>query len=436
MIVKYVDLFAGIGGIRLGLNSSLNNLGIQSKCVFSSEIDAKAQFAYEANFNEKPFGDIRKVEFLPHHNILLAGFPCQPFSYAGKQRGFGDTRGTLFFEIERLLAASKPEMFLLENVRGLTTHDGGRTLKTIYSKLESLGYGVAHVLLNSAMHGVPQNRMRVYVVGIKKHKPLITIPEDLKFVDTHAFSLSQPTLFDEPISRDLRVKDILEENPDERFRCSAEFTTMLHRYVRGDFSKLNGMRLIDARNGNSIHSWDLGLRGKCTPQEVRLMNAIITNRRKHIFGTQQDGKALTIHQIRTFFDDFEVKDLLHGLLEKGYLRRVDGKYSPTIGNMSFEVFKFLDLNSVSVTLVSSDANRIGVVDNLGPRRITVREAARLQGFPDSFRIHPNDNAAYHQFGNSVSVPVISKVLSNVFSNNSKYLTFLGKVKSHHSAIGR
>jgi DNA (cytosine-5)-methyltransferase 1 len=278
--------------------------------------------------------------------------------------------------------------------------------------------------------------MRVYVVGIKKHKPLITIPEDLKFVDTHAFSLSQPTLFDEPISRDLRVKDILEENPDERFRCSAEFTTMLHRYVRGDFSKLNGMRLIDARNGNSIHSWDLGLRGKCTPQEVRLMNAIITNRRKHIFGTQQDGKALTIHQIRTFFDDFEVKDLLHGLLEKGYLRRVDGKYSPTIGNMSFEVFKFLDLNSVSVTLVSSDANRIGVVDNLGPRRITVREAARLQGFPDSFRIHPNDNAAYHQFGNSVSVPVISKVLSNVFSNNSKYLTFLGKVKSHHSAIGR
>jgi len=429
MKVRYVDLFAGIGGIRLGLDIALNNLGLQGSCVFSSEIDKKAQFTYEANFHEKPFGDIREVENLPNHEILLAGFPCQPFSYAGKQRGFGDTRGTLFFEIERLLQASQPQMFLLENVRGLNTHDGGRTLKTIYSKLESLGYGVAHVLLNSAMHGVPQNRMRIYIVGIRKHRPLITIPEDLKFVDSHAFPLVQPTLFDEPLALGLRVKDILEESPDERFRCSAKFTAMLRRYVRGDFSKLSGMRLIDARNGNSIHSWDLGLRGKCKPQEIKLMNSIIANRRKHVFGTHQDGKALTIRQIKTFFDTPDLKDLLQGLLDKGYVRRVGGRYSPTIGNMSFEVFKFLDIDSISVTLVSSDANRIGVVDKLGPRRITVREAARLQGFPDSFRIHPNDNAAYHQFGNTVSVPVVAKVLSNVFANNSKYLTFLGELNS-------
>lgn len=429
MKVRYVDLFAGIGGIRLGLDIALNNLGLQGSCVFSSEIDKKAQSTYEANFHEKPFGDIREVENLPNHEILLAGFPCQPFSYAGKQRGFGDTRGTLFFEIERLLQASKPQMFFLENVRGLTTHDGGRTLKTIYSKLESLGYGIAHVLLNSAMHGVPQNRMRIYLVGIKKHKPLITIPEDLKFVDTHAFPLAQPTLFDEPIARGLRVKDILEESPDERFRCSAKFTELLRRYVKGDFSKLSGMRLIDARNGNSIHSWDLGLRGKCKPREITLMNLIIANRRKQVFGTHQDGKALTIRQIRTFCDDPGVKDLLQGLLNKGYLRRVDGKYSPTIGNMSFEIFKFLDQESISVTLVSSDANRVGVIDKLGPRRITVREAARLQGFPDSFIVHPNDDAAYHQFGNSVSVPVVTKVLSNVFINNSKYLTFLGELNS-------
>jgi DNA (cytosine-5)-methyltransferase 1 len=159
------------------------------------------------------------------------------------------------------------------------------------------------------------------------------------------------------------------------------------------------------------------------------MNAIIANRRKHIFGSHQDGKALTIHQIKTFFNTPKVKELLHGLVEKGYLRRVDGKYSPTIGNMSFEVFKFLDPNSISITLVSSDANRIGVVDELGPRRITVREAARLQGFPDSFKVHPNDNAAYHQFGNSVSVPVISKVLSNVFENNKTKLTFLDPLTS-------
>ena len=424
MKIKFVDLFAGIGGIRLGLESSLMAINMESECVFSSEIDLKAQSTYESNFGEKPWGDIREAKNLPKHDILLAGFPCQPFSYAGKQRGFGDTRGTLFFEIERLIESSQPEMFLLENVRGLISHDGGRTLKTIYSNLERLGYGVSHVLLNSALHGVPQNRMRVYIVGIKNHKPLITIPEDLKFVDTHAYTRSQPTLFEDSTSKDLTVRDVLEENPDNRFRCSPEFTAMLRKYVQGDFSKLDGMRLIDSRNGNSIHSWELGLRGKCSAQEIRLMNAIIANRRKNVFGTHQDGKALTIHQIKTFFNTPQVKELLHGLVEKGYLRRVDGKYSPTIGNMSFEVFKFLDPNSISITLVSSDANRIGVVDALGPRRITVREAARLQGFPDSFKIHPNDNAAYHQFGNSVSVPVISKVLSNVFENNKTKLTFL------------
>lgn len=428
-MIKYVDLFAGVGGIRLGLESALSQLGLEGECVFSSEIDAKAQFTYEANFGEKPHGDIRQVDALPKHDILLAGFPCQPFSYAGKQRGFGDTRGTLFFEIERLIETSKPEMFLLENVRGLITHDGGRTLQTIYSKLENLGYGVSHVLLNSALHGVPQNRMRVYIVGIKSHKPVISIPEDLKFVDTHAFTQNQPTLFDGGTKQGFVVRDILESSPDERFRCSADFTGMLRKYVQGDFAKLHGMRLIDARNGNSIHSWELGLRGKCSKSEICLMNAIIANRRKHIFGTHQDGKALTINQIKTFFDTPEVKDLLHGLVEKGYLRRIDGKYSPTIGNMSFEVFKFLNPESISITLVSSDANRIGVVDELGPRRITTREAARLQGFPDSFKVHPNDNAAYHQFGNAVSVPVIARVLSDVFSNNKKQLKILRTLKS-------
>ncbi len=427
-MIKYVDLFAGVGGIRLGLESALSNFNLEGKCVFSSEIDSKAQFTYETNFREKPFGDIRQVEVLPKHDILLAGFPCQPFSYAGKQRGFGDTRGTLFFELERLIEASQPEMFLLENVRGLTTHNGGRTLETIYEKLQNLGYGVNHVLLNSAMHGVPQNRMRIYIVGIKNHKPAITIPEDLKFVDTHAYGKAQPTLFEVSVEKLRTVADILEKNPDERFRCSVEFTSKLRKYVQGDFSKLNGMRLIDARNGNSIHSWEIGLRGKCTKVEIQLMNAIIANRRRHVFGTHQDGKALSIHQIRTFFNVTDLKDVLHSLVEKGYLRRVDGEYSPTIGNMSFEVFKFLHPDSISITLVSSDANRIGVVDKNGPRRITVREAARLQGFPDSFKIHPNDNAAYHQFGNSVSVPVVTKVVSNVFANNEAHLSFLRKLQ--------
>lgn len=428
MIVRYVDLFAGIGGMRLGIEGALKQVNRTGECTFSCEIDNRAQFVYEANFGEKPFKDIREVTSLPVHDVLLAGFPCQPFSYAGKQRGFGDTRGTLFFDLERLIESSKPSMFLLENVRGLTTHDGGRTLRTIYSKLERLGYGVSHVVLNSALHGVPQNRMRIYIVGIRNHKPLITIPEDLKFVDTHAYIQTQPSLFDEFSVGKLKVKDILEKDPDGRYRCSAEFTAMLKRYVKGDFSKLHGKRLIDSRNGNSIHSWELGLRGKCSKSEINLMNGIIANRRKHIFGTHQDGKALSVHQIRTFFDNPEVLDLLHGLVVKGYLRRRDGKYSPTIGNMSFEVFKFLDPDSISITLVSGDANRIGVVDEIGPRRITVREAARLQGFPDSFKVHPNDNAAYHQFGNSVSVPVITKIIKNVFEKNAEHLNFLERTK--------
>jgi DNA (cytosine-5)-methyltransferase 1 len=278
------------------------------------------------------------------------------------------------------------------------------------------------------MHGVPQNRMRIYIVGIRGHKPNLNIQEDLKFVDTHAFVFCQPNLFENELPQK-RVKDILEKDPDLRFRCSLEFSKMLEKYVKGDFSKLNGMRLIDARNGNSIHSWELGLRGKCSKDEVNLMNAIVANRRKHIFGTHQDGKALTIHQIRTFFMSPNLKTLLHDLVDKVYLRRIDGMYSPTIGNMSFEVFKFLDPNSISVTLVSSDANRLGVVDEKGPRRITVREAARLQGFPDSFKIHPNDNAAYHQFGNSVSVPVVAKVLIDVFENNKTHLSFFRHLRS-------
>jgi len=422
MKIEFVDLFAGIGGMRLGLEEALTNFNISGECVLSSEIDKKAQFTYFENFGEHPSGDIREILALPKHQIMLAGFPCQPFSYAGKQRGFGDTRGTLFFELERLIDASKPDLFLLENVRGLTSHDGGRTLATIYQKLEMMGYGVSHVLLNSAKHGVPQNRMRVYIVGIRGHKPLITIQEDLKFIDTHRYIQSQPTLFGE--STYACVADILEDDPDSRFRCSDEFTKQLSTYVNGDFSRLNGVRLIDSRNGNSIHSWELAMRGICTKDEIDLMNAVIANRRRQVFGRHQDGKALTIHEVRTFFNSPKLKELLHNLVRMGYLRRIDGKYSPTIGNMSFEVFKFLNPESVSVTLVSSDADRIGVVDSLGPRRITVREAARLQGFPDFFKIHPSDRSAYHQFGNSVSVPVVAKVLKNVFSNNSEHLSFL------------
>ena len=163
-IYKTIDLFAGIGGIRLGFEAH----GCEN--VFSSEWDKYAQIMYEANFHETPFGDINDIspEDIPEHDILLAGFPCQPFSIAGKGLGFADTRGTLFFNIEAILKAKQPEAFLLENVKRLTTHDNGNTFTVILDRLNKLGYTVYHKVLNSLDFGVPQKRERIYIVGFKK----------------------------------------------------------------------------------------------------------------------------------------------------------------------------------------------------------------------------------------------------------------------------
>ncbi len=127
-MIRFVDLFAGIGGTRLGFEEACRENGIDTHCVLSSEIDKRACETYQLNFGEHPLGDIRDIHDLPDFDFLIAGFPCQPFSYAGKHQGFGDTRGTLFFEVQRILDKKRPKAFLLENVRGLTTHDKGRTL--------------------------------------------------------------------------------------------------------------------------------------------------------------------------------------------------------------------------------------------------------------------------------------------------------------------
>lgn len=161
---KTIDLFAGIGGIRLGFEA------LGCKNVFSSEWDKYAQKMYEANFHETPFGDINEIapNEIPDHDILLAGFPCQPFSIAGKGLGFADTRGTLFFNIETILEAKKPQAFLLENVKRLTTHDNGYTFAVILERLRKLGYTVYHKVINTLDFGLPQKRERVYIVGFKE----------------------------------------------------------------------------------------------------------------------------------------------------------------------------------------------------------------------------------------------------------------------------
>ncbi len=160
-MAKFIDLFAGIGGLRLGFEAA------GGECVFSSEIDRHAAEMYEANFGDAPHGDIRTVDAdtLPDHDILIAGFPCQPFSSAGERQGFKDPRGTLFFEIVRLLEAKLPTVVVLENVAGFFSHDKGETFKTVKASLEGLGYTVSAQWVNANRCGIPQNRKRVIIVG-------------------------------------------------------------------------------------------------------------------------------------------------------------------------------------------------------------------------------------------------------------------------------
>lgn len=423
-MIKFVDLFAGIGGIRLGAVQALSKHGIESQCVLSSEIDVNACQTYELNFHEYPKGDIHEITEVEEFDFLLAGFPCQPFSYAGKRKGFGDTRGTLFFEIERLLEKYKPKAFLLENVRGLYTHDGGRTFNTIITKLHELGYGTYDLLLNSSEFGVPQNRVRLYILGIKGNTPKMSLVTNLGSSDSHKFKkeYTQIGLFsDNQQIEKCTVGDIIEEKVADKYYCSLEFENQLRSVIGNDLSKLHGYRLIDYRGGQSLHSWELGKKGKCSKAEINFMNLLIKNRRKPVFGKDKDGKKLTLEQIKTFYKEDDILDVMDSLIQKTYLKEENGRYNPVCGNMSFEVFKFLDPDSVSITLTSSDANRLGIIQNNRPRRITPRECARLQGFPESFLVNPTDTFAYKQFGNSVSVPVIEAVVNDFIEQNNSVL---------------
>ncbi|MBF0463254.1 MAG: DNA cytosine methyltransferase [Magnetococcales bacterium] len=207
---KTVDLFAGIGGIRLGFQSQ----GCVN--VFSCEWDAAAQKMYAANFGDQPFGDINLLDpqHVPDHDILLAGFPCQPFSIAGKGLGFSDTRGTLFFNIEAIIKAKRPAAFLLENVKRLTTHDAGRTFAVILDRLTDLGYTVYYKILNSLDYGLPQKRERIYIVG---------------FQDKIHFEFPKPLGYYQPLA------DILENDEDvpESYFLSAEIRAKRFAAVKG-----------------------------------------------------------------------------------------------------------------------------------------------------------------------------------------------------------
>lgn len=208
MSYKFIDLFCGIGGFRI----ALENLGCE--CVFSSEIDDCAKEMYYQNFGDFPYGDITKInkENIPDFDILCAGFPCQPFSVAGKRKGFEDTRGTLFFEIADILRVKQPKMFILENVKGLVTHNKGNTMKTILNGLEYLGYKVSYGIFNASDFGVPQSRERLIIVG-HKYKTI-----DLSKVEKHRINSMEQFLLNEYC-----IDDILNMNdytliPKEKVR--------------------------------------------------------------------------------------------------------------------------------------------------------------------------------------------------------------------------
>jgi DNA (cytosine-5)-methyltransferase 1 len=418
--IRFIDLFAGTGGIRLAFEQAIVAHGYTPECVKSAEIDTHACETYKLNFGEDPHADVRMLEEIPQFDALLAGFPCQAFSYAGKQLGFADTRGTLFFEVERIIKKYKPAFCFLENVRGLTTHDNGKTFQTIISHLQQLGYSIEYRLINASSMGVPQNRTRIYIICTLNTHPVLTIESNLGASDSHSFKvqeLEQDLFSYQNPQQEKLVKDVLEDNPDRSYDCSKRFCDALCRVVKGNLNQLHGKRLIDTRHGNSIHSWDLGQKGNCSEKEILFMNRLVSNRRRHDFGTHQDGKALTIEQIKTFYQDDDIVSVIDSLLKKGYIRvDEEGKYNPVCGNMSFEVFKFLDPESISITLTSSDANRLGVYHNGRIRRITPRECARLQGYPDSYILHPLDTFAYKQLGNAVCVPVIRKLVSDVLEH--------------------
>lgn len=416
--VKFIDLFAGIGGIRKGFEIACNNKGIRVECVFTSEIKPHAIEVLKQNYPEEEIhGDITQINAadIPDFDFLLAGFPCQAFSSAGKRLGFSDTRGTLFFDIERILKEKKPYGFLLENVEGLVKHDRenpkdevGRTLATILEHLENLGYKVSWKVLNAKDFGVPQERKRIYIVGTKKNYPELS-----NFKYTYKV-----------------LKDVLETGLDTEH--SEFIDSLLAKY---SIEELEGKSIKDKRGGvNNIHSWDIELKGPISDTQKRLLNTMLKERRKKKWANEygidwMDGMPLTISQIRTFFDCKDLEDILDDLVYKKYLRYEHPKkkvgnrreydtslpkgYNIVAGKMSFEISKIMGKNDIAPTLVAMDMQHLYVTDGDGLRKLSLREGLRLFGYPDEYKLNVEKNFAYDLLGNTVVVTVISEVATRI-----------------------
>lgn len=416
--VKFVDLFAGMGGIRKGFELACKSMKLESECIFTSEIKPHAvEILKQNNSCEKIHGDITKIneKDIPDFDFLLAGFPCQAFSSAGKRLGFLDTRGTLYFEVERILKEKKPKGFILENVEGLVIHDRkdkkspiGQTLSTILQSLENLGYKVEWKVLNSKYFGVPQERKRIYIIGTDRKKP------DMNF----------------QVGKVKKIKEILESGLPT---VNSKIVSLLLSHFSAE--ELQGKAIKDKRGGkDNIHSWDIELKGKVTNSQKELLNKLLTERRKkkwaYEYGIEwMDGMPLTKEHIKTFYDVKNLEEILEDLVNKGYLkkeypkRKIAGKrvqdtnlpigYNIVTGKMSFEINKILNPESIAPTLVAMDMRGLFVVDGKGLRNLSLREGLRLFGYPENFKFEIEKNLGYDLLGNTVVVPAIEEVSKRV-----------------------
>jgi DNA (cytosine-5)-methyltransferase 1 len=256
--IRFIDLFCGIGGFRIAFEESCQEVDINAKCVFSSDIDKFAQDSYEANFGERPHGDITQIDEkdIPDHDILFAGFPCQPFSIIGQMKGLNDTRGTLFFDIARIIKEKKPKAFILENVKQLVGHDQGKTLKVILKSLKELGYHVQYSVLNALDYGLPQKRERIVIVGhkepimftypdpIRPYKPLTEILE--KRVDKKHYASEYIRSKREESHKSSFYPSIWHENKSGNI-CSYPFSCALRAGASYNYLLVNGERRLTPR---------------------------------------------------------------------------------------------------------------------------------------------------------------------------------------------
>lgn len=325
----FIDLFAGIGGMRLGAQ----NVG--GGCVFSSEFDRFSQASYFKNHHEVPFGDITKINAndIPSHDLLLAGFPCQPFSYAGKCEGFEDqTRGTLFFDVLRIIEAKRPKIVLLENVKGFKSHQMGKTMDIALNALREAGYFPQWKILNSYDFGLPQYRERWYCIATRE-------------ANLYAFP--------EGNARGSTLREIIVHDENDKSLKLSKFELERIKY---HFSQKKGTRV----------------------QHDSSKYAPNTKKGRHgVFSFQKPDGALRFH----------IGDVAKTQIQEAFYACLD-TYAPTI--IANRTPKLWDIK----------------------RKLSVREAARLQGFPDEFVFDVSNAQAYKQLGNSVSVPVIEALMKS------------------------